>query len=523
MTKPSRLFCLLLVLAICLGVFAGCTLERTDNGDPTDTGEPTVSDGDSTTADKESADETNSGETTADQTENPKERNDLNDEYRFGDTTQEFVILTRATTSYEFETKSDALTGVEQAIFDRNAEVMQRCHVEFSIVPAAGTWDDRDSFLTTLRTNHALPHSQYDLVATHQSYLVSATLEGIGKDFNKLENIDVTKAWWSEVYYDECNYNGAIYMMYGDIAYTLYEYLQVVFFNEQTAEDLEIGDLYQLVIDGDWTFAKMQEYTKKVTTNMDAAEDDREYGLLTGQHANRGFGSSFYCDLAPKKADGTREFFYPKLDTAVSERMQAVVNFIATTPQVYSDHTMTTAADALNPVFAAGRSLFYAQMLGQAYYFTQNMPTDYGVLPYPKYDENQKQYRTEVCDEVTAILAPDNCRNADMTGTVTEMMSMISYFDVISVYYGEKLQYQYFNNPKCVESLNIIRESFAPSFTMVYSFPLSYPNSFLSGLIAASKDGIAQDVNASYGSNAGTWRKRLRDIFLDLDAITGAE
>jgi hypothetical protein len=306
--------------------------------------------------------------------------------------------------------------------------------------------------------------------------------------------------------------------MYGDIAYTLYEYLEVVFFNEQYAENLALTDLYDLAIDGDWTFAKMKEYTSMVTTNMDALEEDREYGLLVNTHSIRAFGSSFNCDFAPRKADGTREFA-KSLDANVSERMQAIVDFLGLTEQVHRAAGVYQGQDEHNPIFSAGRALFYTQMLGQASYFTQNMKMPYGVLPYPKYAE-QDEYRTEVCDEVTAILAPYNCKNPTMTGTVTEMMSMISFKDVITVYYGEKLQYQYFNNPKCVESLDIIRASFAPSFNMVYSYPLNFINSMLPGVVGSTKSsGASVAIDGSYKTNAGTARKLLRDIFLSLDKI----
>ncbi len=515
MSKFYKALCLLLVLVMCLGVFAGCN--NNTNNEPKDTDETTGNNGDAT-----DPEETTTGDD-ATETVNPKERDDLDPEYIFDGQTQEFVILTRATTAYEFESTGANLAGVEQAIFDRNAEVAERCHVDLSIVPQAGSWEDRDSFIATLRTNSLLPQSQYDLVATHQAYLVSATLEGYGWDFNKLDNIDVTKAWWSEVYYNECNYNGAIYMMYGDIAYTLYEYLEVIFFNEQTAEDLQLGDLYDLAIDGDWTLAKLKEYTQKVTTNMDAAEEDREYGLLVNTHSIRAFGTSLNCDLAPRKPDGTREFA-KTLEASVSDRMQAIVDFLGLTEQVYRSAGDYMGEEEHNPVFSGGRSLFYAQMLREASYFTENMKMQYGVLPFPKYDDNQANYRTEVSDEVSAVMAPRNCKNAVMTGTVTEMMSMISYFDVVSVYYGEKLQYQYFNNPKCVQSLNIIRSSFAPSFTMVYSYPLNFINSMLPGAVGSTvSTGSSVAVDGSYKTALGTARKLLRDIFLDLDKIAAKD
>ena len=511
MSKIQRALCLILVLVMCLGVFAGCQ-KPNESKDPKDTDE-TVN-GDATDDDTE--------DTIDDKTEtvDPKVRDDLKETYSFGDGVQEFVILSRASTTYELKAPDGVqLGGVEQAIFDRNAEVSERCNIEINVTPQAGEWVDKDTFLQTVRSNRLLPTSQFDLITTHQAYLVSASTEGAGWDFTDLPNIEVTKAWWSEVYYDECNYNGAIYMMYGDIAYTLYEYLEVMFFNEQMAESLSIGDLYDLAIDGGWTFAKLKEYTQMIETSLDAAEEDREYGLLINTHSIRAFGTSFNCDLTTKKDDGTREFS-KSLGAAVSERMQGLTDFLGLTNQVYRAAGDYMGEDEHNPVFSEGRALFYAQMLGEASYFTENMTMDYGVLPFPKYDENQKDYRTEVSDEVSAVLAPFNCKNAEMTGTVTEMMSMISYFDVITVYYGEKLQYQYFNNPMCVQSLNIIRSSFAPSFTMVYSFPLDYINSMLPGAVGSTVSaGASVAIDGIYSTKAGTSRKLLRDIYIALDKI----
>ena len=43
-------------------------------------------------------------------------------------------------------------------------------------------------------------------------------------------------------------------------------------------------DFYDLALDGDWTFGKMQEYTKMVTTDMDAAEEAWPTSYLFAGH-----------------------------------------------------------------------------------------------------------------------------------------------------------------------------------------------------------------------------------------------
>ncbi len=511
MTTMNRMLCFLLMLVICLGAFAGC---NTSDKPPADTDTDENQDETESTSDDDGSDETTSSV-------DERERDDLKATYDFGGT-QEFVILSRATTSYEFDSsKGFDGTAVEIAIYERNEAVMERCNIEFRLDPIAGTWEDRDSFTSVIRTNSVLPVNEYDLIATHQAYLVSMTLEGAGWDFTQLDNIDVNKKWWSKTYYDECNYNGAIYMMYGDIAYTLYEYLEVIFFNEQTAENLNLGDLYDLALEGNWTFDKLQEYTKKVTTNMDAAEDSREYGLISNTHSHRAFGSSFNVQLAPVTADGIHEFSI-LIDPDQEEVLQAIADFIVETPNVFYDKGVYTAEEVLDPIFAEGRALFYTQKLGQSGYLKGEMKDDYGLLPFPKYNETQQNYRSEICDEVTAILAPYNCKNPDMTGTVTEMLSMLSYQEVIDEYYGEKLKYQSFNNPKCVATLDLIRDSFAPNFVMVYSYPLEFPNSLVSGIITSSPAGSANSVSNGYLAKSGTWRLLLKDIYKKLDAIAAA-
>jgi len=511
MNTMKRLLCMLLVLVMCLSVLVGCRDNTTD---------PKDSDTESQSGSDDSSDD--SGATSSGTQDDPKTRDDLAENYSFGDGVQEYTILSRSTTTYEFESAAGLNgTAVEAAIFSRNEEVMERCNIEITVTPTAGDWGNRDDFSALLRADAALPASAYDLVATHQAYLASLAIEGLGWDFNELPNIDLSKRWWSEAYYNEANYNGAIYMMYGDIAYTLYERLQVVFFNEQMAEDLKIDGLYELAIDGDWTFAKLQEYTKMVTTNMDAVEEDRTYGFMTNSHSQRAMCGSLGVDLTTRDAEGNRTFKI-LMSEAQEAPLQAFIDFCADTPQVLAATDNSDGAWRCDPIFASGRVLFYTQQLGNASYYKDTMKENYGLLPFPKYDDNQKNYVTGITDNTTGLLIPYNCANEEKAGTVAEMMSMISYRDVINEYYEEKLKYQSFNNPLCVETIEIIRDSFAPQFVMTFSYYLQYVNSIVSGCVGSAIAGNDGSVANAYLMTSGTWRSLLQDLYEDLDEIAAA-
>ncbi len=518
MNTTKRLLCLLLVLTMLVGVLAGCNDNSKKNPDDTD-------DETSTTAgngDENGNDDTTAGDdntTGGDVTEDPRKADTLDPSYDFGGV-QEFVVLSRSSTTYEFESPKGAnLSGVEQAIYDRNAATEERCNVEIKVIPLAGDWGNLETFTAALRENNSLTTSQYDLVATHQAYLASAVLEGYSWDFDQLPNIDLSKIWWSEAYYNEVNYNGAVYMMYGDIAYTLYEYLEVIFFNEQLAEDVGIDGLYELALDGDWTFAKLKEYSALITPNPDADEASREYGFLTNSHAQRSFMGALGVDLAPINADGQHEFA-SSLHVSQSTPLQDFLSFVTANPNVLADCDSSTAAWKHDPIFAEGRALFYSQTLDSATYLKGEMAQNYGLLPFPKYNDLQKNYVTGIRDTVTGIMVPYNCRNAEMAGTVTEMLSMYSFQEVTDAYYEEKLKYQSFNNPLCVQTLELIRTTFAPSFVMSFSYYMNYANSLFSGSVGSSVSaGVPVDVNTNYKSSVGTYRKRCRDLYKMLDKI----
>ena len=508
----KRLFCMLLVLAMCLGALVAC--QRPEN-DPKETDENTTDDGEGT---KDDDSDSTSDSLAADLISG------LEDNYQFADTTLPYRILSRSSTTYEFESAAGLEgTAVEAAIFSRNEEVMERCGVEITVVPTAGDWGARDDFMAVVRNNGNLTTGEYELVATHSAYLMNLAVEGLGWDFNELPNLDLTKRWWSEAFYNTANYNGAQYISFGDIAYTLYSYMLVVFFNSQMAEDLNIEeDFYDLALDGDWTFAKLKEYTAKVTTNLDAPADTREYAFLTNGHSVRNITGGFEADLIPKNSEGKREvkILMPANLEAV---FQEIADYVQDNKQVYYSGLGENGAGDENDIFAAGRALFYTQMLGQATYFKGTMKEEYGVMPFPKYNDQQKNYHTGFRDTMTAILVPFNVGNTEMVGTVTEMLSEVSYWEVTSEYYEETLKYQSFNDPKCVATLELIRKSVDPTFALVYSNCMGTCNSMLSNLIESNlSKGADGSVSSAYVNSSGNWRQYLKDLYEDLDAIAAA-
>ncbi len=45
-----------------------------------------------------------------------------------------------------------------------------------------------------------------------------------------------------------------------------------VFFNKEMADDYQLGDIYELVIDGDWTYERMLQFGELVSADLDGNE-----------------------------------------------------------------------------------------------------------------------------------------------------------------------------------------------------------------------------------------------------------
>jgi hypothetical protein len=58
------------------------------------------------------------------------------------------------------------------------------------------------------------------------------------------------------------------------------------------------------------------------------------------------------------------------------------------------------------------------------------MNDDYGILPLPKYDENQESYKSYLGFTIPILYLPNNAADAERTGTIMEALCTASYDNV---------------------------------------------------------------------------------------------
>lgn len=133
-------------------------------------------------------------------------------------------------------------------------------------------------------------------------------------------------------------------------------------------------------------------------------------------------------------------------------------------PQYPSD--MQHFASAL--AFRDNLSLFISGTLDMTVNYFRERSSEYGILPYPKLDEKQAEYKTMV-DGYHAILAvPKTVQDPEFVGIITEALNAESMREVYPAYYEIALKKKYSYDDESVKVLDMVVDNRVFDFGYVY-------------------------------------------------------
>ena len=101
----------------------------------------------------------------------------------------------------------------------------------------------------------------------------------------------------------------------------------------------------------------------------------------------------------------------------------------------------------------------------------REMKSDYGLLPLPKYDENQKNYVTISQPAGPAgVAVPSTCRDAERNSLIMEVMAYLSNDSIRSAAYEKIVKGKGARIEDTEEMLNIIYENIVYDMNYVFDF-----------------------------------------------------
>ena len=118
-------------------------------------------------------------------------------------------------------------------------------------------------------------------------------------------------------------------------------------------------------------------------------------------------------------------------------------------------------------MFVEGHGLFIQDELTAMDYFRE-MEDDFGIVPNPKYNEDQKEYYQRVRPYVAMFAIPATIPDEEKTGAVLEYWAWLSHYTTLPAYYEITIKQKRTRDEDAIEMLDIIRTTPVYEFSEIY-------------------------------------------------------
>ena len=403
---------------------------------------------------------------------------------------------------------------VNDAIYRRQKSVEGRLNVSIVPVSIPGDWSNKDKFLSRLKSSVNAGDDEFDVVAAYAYYITPFMLEGYFANFDKIPYIDYEKPWWPDSITQHLKIGNKLYFVTGDYTLSLTKALWCFAYNKKVAQDFDVPNLYELVFDGAWTFDEYAKITKSVSKDVNG---DGKWGMedIYGL-ASRSYDvyfPAFQLPMTETKSDGTLSLaVYNEKFVSAFDKLYELAHDVSSYPPnvLAGDDTIERTLFVNDKVLFLSVLLRYCEAL-------RGMPSDFGIVPFPKYDLAQDSYYTVSHDEYSLLCVPATADPAkyQMIGAVTEAVAAEGYRTVTPAYFDIALKNKYSRDDESSRVLDILaeRNTFQPA--IIYSSSLGDIGHLLRGIIYGN-----QNIVSDYEKKARTYEKafeKFNEKYAELD------
>ena len=406
----------------------------------------------------------------------------------------EFNILTTNATSagrfaYEFEAEEQTGEVMNDAVYTRNTAINEQFGVKIK--------KTMDASYNNLFTNAVQAGDDvYDVLSAPMTEVLQRGYT-YGLAAEDLPYVDIDRSWWDQVVMDQCALGGVHYALTGDINLVDDDCIWLIYFNKRLGQEYKVGDLYKMVYDGKWTIDALKTAcaNASVDLNGDGVLDYKDqWGLVASKNSAASLLWAAGGSLGKMKPDHTMELTMSQEHNI--NVMERIFNLFADKNAVLViDRDIPSSIDGGTNwtysynMFINGRSLFYGYPIYTMVNFRE-MEDDFGYLPCPKYDEDQKEYYSIAQEWVApAMLAPRSASDPERTSIILEAMASAGQYYVVPAYYDVVLARKYARDDQSAKIIDILRAN--RQFDLVYAYNFGSARNSVSSTLTADSNTIA--------------------------------
>ncbi len=341
----------------------------------------------------------------------------------------------------------------------------------------------------------------YALVTLMNAFAVA--LEGSIFDLNTIPgNVDFTNVWWDQNARDSLTVNGKLYFMTSDADTTRFDSIRSLYFNKEMIEQNGLENPYDLVDNNQWTVDKFTEMCTSVIVDKDGdgqmTDADQYgwigYGEIMGDLLMCGMGAKYITkdpDTGYLINGTTGETFvdmYNKVINLMYTQTDAVFDVRASK---HSSHLRGLGDRAQETIFTENGALFYSECMAWTRVL-RDMEADFGVLPPPKYNEDQDRYYSIILNPFMQMI-PVTSEDPTRTLHVLDVLSAASRDTVVEAYINVTLTGKVARDQDTVRMLRLV---FDELYYNIHFSSISI-RSTVSGGITGGTESIASKLKSS--------------------------
>jgi len=391
------------------------------------------------------------------------------------------------------EVVSEEMTGeaVNDAIYERNTLVGEKLNVKIGVHVGEG-WERYDASVNAIRSSIMAADGAFDIIAGWSARIPSLSLEGLFLNLNEMNYLDFDAMWWNQSVVTDLQVAGQLHFLTGDIARSMLSAMYAYAFNQRVAEDNGVEDLYAVVKEHRWTIDYVNGLTSQIYSDLDGngtAGDEDYYGLVT----NCGNDADAYMQATRISMLSRDEEGYPVLDVdeeRLASAVEKVYALLWENPGVHQQSGGNVWYTNINS-FVEDKALFATSVISGFINNLADMESDYGLLPYPLYDENQAAYGTRVQDAVSLWSIPIDAKNPDMSAATMEALAAQSWRTVTPAYFDVALKYRYSRDVQTAEMVDLIKDSIYINFECLYNESIGNPWFVMRNLMTAKNSNFS--------------------------------
>ncbi len=411
------------------------------------------------------------------------------------------TILSRSEAAYLAEFSASEQNGeiINDTIFNRNQYVCETLNCGLELISRDGAYGQHTTFASTVVNEVMAGDDSYDIVSFYAYAAPLLTSQGAMMNLHDVENLDLSKPWWHKDFAEKAEVYGKLYAIAGDICLTTVTKRGALFFNQRLVDEYVDENLYELVDSNKWTIEGFDNLSRDLYVDVNG-NTEKDEGDIFGWYPNGADQLTTGCHFiyTTRTEDGGYEW------TMMNEKNIDIISHAAS---IYQAPGSFNGVKDANLCFKNGQFIFFPGTMGFAEQL-RDMKDDYGILPYPKYDESQENYYSVAGDSYSQIMIPTTCKDDALVGAFLELAGEYSYKKLTPAYFETAMKGKYLRDNDSARMFDIIMEGAYYDFAVINTSVLGDPVFIMRGSLL-EKDGYFASY---YASRESELEKKLDNL-----------